>query len=79
MEEYLTGRKPTSTDAAILTPVAIRRETAQIKGRTFMVCPCDSVNKSFVAVCEGEEGEEWQNIVLSSTCVWKGLTETFGV
>lgn len=28
-----------------------------------MMCPCDSVNKSFVAVCAGEEGEEWQNIV----------------
>lgn len=58
--------------------VTIRREAAHIKGRTFMMCPCDSVNKSFVAVCAGEEGEEWQNIVLSSTCVWKGWRKGLG-
>lgn len=34
--------------------VTIRREAAHIKGRTFMMCPCDSVNKSFVAVCAGQ-------------------------
>lgn len=55
----------------ILIPMTIRRETAQIKKKTFMMCPCDSVNKSFVAVCEGQEGEECQNIVISSICVWR--------
>lgn len=60
------------------SPVTIRRETARIEGRTFMMCPCDSVNKSFVDVCEEEEGEEWQNIVLSSICVWRGWGKGLG-
>lgn len=35
---------------------------------TFMMYRYGNVNESFVYVCEGEEGKEWKNTVLSYTC-----------
>jgi len=32
-----------------------------------MMCHCGHVNESFVYVCEGEEGKQWKNTVLSYT------------